>query len=184
MSEMQVLRAAYARPSRQVLIDTVHRSDSYSRPATPPPATPARRHVFRPSAHYIARAKAAQRHHRLWRRLQMPCIVMGCVAAGFFVQALWLGITLTLLYGVIALLLRLKSSVSFGLAILSFAATVIVMVAQPATSLASNFAAYAFLLLTIGVIALTLEVRPQRRKKRRQGSIRGNQSSARKEPIM
>lgn len=113
-------------------------------------------------------AKIKNRSNR-WERLQLFLIVGGGILAGLFVQILWAGIILTLAYGVAALVFRIRSSITFTLAIIAFAAVIALMATRPDTSLTNNFAAYAFLLLTIGVITLNFEVRPQKRRARPRG---------------
>jgi hypothetical protein len=137
-------------------------------PTTAKPPFTNTKKSFQPGPKYSPNPARAKRH-KLWELLQLPLLIFGSIIAGLMVQALWFGVGLVVLYGLCALIFRIKSSTTFILAIISFLAVVAIMAAQPTSSLANNFANYAFLLLTIGVIALAVEVRPQRRRKRQRG---------------
>lgn len=160
MNDPHTLGATRPRP----LIDGIYRA---SRQAT---STATRALPTRPTAHAQPVTQTipplAVKRPSLWQRLQLPLLISGCVIAGFFIQALWFGILLTFIYGTVSLILRVKSSITFGLAMIALVATIIIVTTKPDTSMAGTFAAYAFLLLTIGVIALTIEVRPQKRRRR------------------
>jgi hypothetical protein len=110
----------------------------------------------------------------LWDRLQLPLLILGGMLAGFMVQSLAFGLVLIAAYGVVALAVRIPSRVSFMLAFMSLVTVMVLLVAKPDTTLAGNFSTYTFLLLVIGVIALAIEARPPKRRKRpNRRSIRG-----------
>jgi|GEM_PF-4782561 len=137
----------------------------------PSTATPQHRIVkrsFDPGPKYRPKTSDSKRH-KLWKRFQLPLFILGSIVAGMMVQAIWFGVALVVLYGICSVVFRIKSSTTFTLAIISLLAVVAIMATQPASNLANNFANYAFLLLTIGVITLTIEAKPQRRKKKRRG---------------
>jgi hypothetical protein len=102
----------------------------------------------------------------LWHRLQLPLLILGGMLAGFMVQSLAFGLMLIAAYAVAALVLKIPSRVSFMLAFMSLVTVMVLLVAKPDTALAGNFSTYTFLLLVIGVIALAIEARPPKRRKR------------------
>jgi hypothetical protein len=77
------------------------------------------------------------------------------------------GIVATALYAVSAFTFRFPSRATFMLAFMALVTVVVLLVARPDTTLAGNFATYTFLLLVIGVIALAIEARPPKKRKRR-----------------
>jgi hypothetical protein len=166
--------ASYARrPVRRPSIDGI-RSRSTPRPQVRQAGTMPRQTTVppvvaykpRPIAKHVIKTPAAKKHP-IWERLKLTLLMSGSIIAGLFVQASWFGITLIIIYGICAVAFRIKSYITFTLAIIALAAVVAIMATKPGTELANNFATYAFLLLTIGVITLTIEARPQRRKKKR-----------------
>jgi hypothetical protein len=104
-----------------------------------------------------------------WERFQMPLIVLGCMLAGFFVQSLVFGMLSIAAYGIAMFVFHINSRVTFTLAFISLITVVALLLIKQDVNLASNFATYTFLLLVLGVIALSLEARPQVRRKRRSG---------------
>jgi hypothetical protein len=82
------------------------------------------------------------------------------------VQALWFGVAAIVLYSIIVLMLRIPSRVTFMLAFMSLITVSVLLVLKPNVALAGNFATYTFLLLVTGVIALAIEARPQKRRRR------------------
>jgi hypothetical protein len=62
-------------------------------------------------------------------------------------------------YGVLALILRVKSQATFALALAALACVALLQVLRPDTALAENVAVYAFLLLVAGTISMAFEVR-------------------------
>lgn len=122
-----------------------------------------------PARPYALEAPAPTRPS-LWQRLQLPLLISAGMLAGFLVQSLWLGIGIIVIYGILALICRLESRVTFALAFISLLTVPVLLLFKSNIELASNFATYTFLLLVIGVIALSIEARPQeRRRKRRNG---------------
>lgn len=105
----------------------------------------------------------------LWERFQLPLFILGCTLAGFFVQSVVFGMLAIAAYGIGMLIFRINSRVTFALAFISLVTVVALLLVKQNVELASNFATYTFLLLVLGVIALSLEARPQGRKKRRNG---------------
>lgn len=150
------------RVQRRPILQTTARTPT---PASPPVPITRRKPMprpWRPAVPEPARAR--------WReRLQLPLILSASIIAGMAVQVLWIGIALTLLYGLLALVFRVQSHTTFTLTIIAFVAVAVTLVTKPGSNLANNFAAYAFLLLTIGVITLAIEARPERRRHRRRG---------------
>lgn len=102
-----------------------------------------------------------------WReRLELPLLITSGIIGGFLVQTAWFGVPVVLAYGLYALIFRVPSRTTFTLAALSLVAVSMLLLFKPDMQLASNFTTYTFLLLVIGVITLTIEGRPIRRKRR------------------
>jgi hypothetical protein len=141
-----------------------------NRTPRPPASTPSTAGLPRPFQ--FARP---QQHTRptIWDRLQVPLLILGGTFVGFFVQSLIFGVCIIALYSVFAFVFRFPSRATFMLAFMSLVTVVVLLVAQPTTALASNFATYTFLLLVIGVIALAIEARPPKKRKRRRKPVRG-----------
>lgn len=81
------------------------------------------------------------------------------MAGGFALQSLIIGQLALVFYAIFALVKSVSSYVTFLLAVLALVGTAIVLVARPDTTLAANFAVYAFLLLAIGLLSLGREIR-------------------------
>jgi hypothetical protein len=64
-------------------------------------------------------------------------------------------------YAACALFFPIKSERTFGLALISLIATVVLLVVSGDGVEAKNFATYTFLLMATGVITLTVELRPR-----------------------
>ncbi|HSD56000.1 MAG TPA: hypothetical protein VLA92_02505 [Candidatus Saccharimonadales bacterium] len=111
-------------------------------------------------------AKPAPQKPSRWQRWQMPLILLGGMIGGFLVQTTWIGVAMIVIYGVFAMILRIPSRTTFALAALSVVAITVMLLFKPNEQLASNFTTYTFLLLVIGVIALIIEGRPPKRRKR------------------
>lgn len=130
---------------------------------------PSRAGLTRP----FQRAPAQNIRSTAWDRLQLPLLIAGSILVGFFVQSLLCGIVIILLYSVLAFAFRVPSQTTFMLAFMALITVVIFRVAEPNATLAGNFATYTFLLLVTGVIALAIEARPLKRRKRHRKSVRG-----------
>lgn len=162
------------RPAKQQSIDGVrhrvaefeHRSLSGNQPIPGQPVERPRQH-HRPARPFQQPLSTAGSER--WERLQLPVMVSGGVIAGFFAQSLLLGTCLIMLYGLLSLIFRVHSRVTFTLAFISLLTVAVLLIVKPNAELASNFATYTFLLLVIGVIALIIEARPRGRRKRRTG---------------
>jgi ABC-type branched-subunit amino acid transport system ATPase component len=89
--------------------------------------------------------------------------------SGFFVQSVVFGLIAIAVYGICTLIFRIHSRITFALAFISLITVVALLLVKQNVALASNFATYTFLLLVLGVIALSIEARPRVRKKRRRG---------------
>jgi hypothetical protein len=101
------------------------------------------------------------------QRLQLPLLIGAGIISGYLVQSLWFGVAAILLYGVLSVIFRVDSRVTFALALISLLTVPVLLVARANIELASNFATYTFLLLVFGVIALSFEARPTSRKRKR-----------------
>lgn len=92
-----------------------------------------------------------------WQRLQLPLVIMCGLIIGFFMQSLTFGVALIVLYGVLAVICKVQSRVTFVLAFLSLVATVLLLVVKRNPEQSGNFATYTFLLLVAAVISLMIE---------------------------
>jgi hypothetical protein len=108
-----------------------------------------------------------RKQHGFWKRFQLPLIISGGMIAGFLVQSLWFGIAAIAVYGVLVAKFHIHSQISFALAFISLLTVPVLLLFKSNVDLAGNFATYTFLLLVIGVIALSFEARPQVRKRKR-----------------
>jgi hypothetical protein len=122
--------------------------------------------VARPGRPYQMHPDDAPRPS-FWQRVQLPLLIMVGMVAGFFVQSLVFGIAIIVTYGVVATILHVPSRITFALAFISLLTVPALLLIKSNVELASNFATYTFLLLVIGVIALSIEARPQERKRTR-----------------
>jgi hypothetical protein len=110
-------------------------------------------------------------HHKpsLRERLQTPLLIVACMLTGFFFQDLWFGVIAIGLYGIGTFVFHINSRITFTLSFISLVSVIALLLIKQNVALASNFATYTFLLLVIGVIALSFEAKPRGRKKRRNG---------------
>ncbi|HJQ08780.1 MAG TPA: hypothetical protein VJ836_04855 [Candidatus Saccharimonadales bacterium] len=93
--------------------------------------------------------------------LQFPIIMLLGTAGGFLAQSAAFGQLAVILYGLIAVIWRLPSRVTFILALMSMSTTVIMTTIMPNDLLSQNFATYTFLLLVVGVISLSRELKQE-----------------------
>ncbi len=93
--------------------------------------------------------------------LQGMVIIVLAVVLGLATSTQQIGEIAIGIYAVIALVLRFSSRTTFALALLAFAMIMLLEVVRPTSDLAANFAVYAFLLLVVGTLSLSLEVRQE-----------------------
>jgi hypothetical protein len=86
-------------------------------------------------------------------------MVLLAIVLGLAAGAQSVGEIAIAVYTIVALCLRFSSRTSFMLALLAFAMIMLLKIVRPASSLAANFAVYAFLLLIAGTLSQALEVR-------------------------
>lgn len=132
-----------------------------SRPLVPAAA----RQQARPRTYFQPRP--APKQHRLWQRAQLPILLLGGSAGGFFADNLVLGLPLIAAYGLYAFLGRLSSRTTFTLTFLLIGAISLMLLIKPNTQLIRNFATYAFVLVLIGVVTLGRESRLPKRMRRK-----------------
>jgi drug/metabolite transporter superfamily protein YnfA len=87
--------------------------------------------------------------------LAAPCML----AAGLMLQSVAAGEAAIGAYAVIALVKRIKSRMTFMLALVSLLCIVVLLLARPDPVLMQNFAIYAFLFIVVGTVSLTMETR-------------------------
>lgn len=132
-----------------------------ARPAMPagpgPYRQPAPQPVNKPK--YVSRVAKPRSHMPDW--LQLLLFVFGGVLAGLSIQSAVLGQAVLIIYGILAITLRIRSRTTFLLALLSMIATTLFLVVKGDVVLSQNFATYTFLLLVVGVITLYRELRKE-----------------------
>ena len=153
-----------ARPAGDIIAPK-HQSDPQApqKPAHTPvhPASPAPQPTrkgfrdFRPP-------KESEDKASLFKRLQMPVIIILGIIGGFLVQSAPVGQTIIIGYGVIALIMSVDSRTTFTLALLAIITTVLLLSLQHNSLLAQTFAGYALLLFLVGVLCAAREVRAQK----------------------
>jgi hypothetical protein len=121
---------------------------------TEAPRLPAQRVYTKPPA-------IKQRRLRIPERVQLPLIIMCAMGMGIFVQDALFGQLAIAVYGIAAFIWRIASRTTFTLALLSLVATTLLLVARGNIPMAQNFATYTFLLLVVGVITLSRELRQE-----------------------
>lgn len=102
-----------------------------------------------------------QRFGRLRASLQLPLIIGGAMTAGVLAQSEIIGQLLVLGYGVAALIWKIPSRTTFTLVLLSMIATTALLIVRGNIPLAQAFATYTFLLLVVGVITLSRELKKE-----------------------
>jgi len=100
-----------------------------------------------------------KRVSRITRILQGVAITLLAIVLGFAASAQSTGEAAIIIYAVVAVILHSPSTASFTLALLGFVMIIVLDVLRPASGLAANFAIYAFLLMVVGTISLSLETR-------------------------
>ena len=114
--------------------------------------------------HTAARTQvhAQQRQPSLFRRFlrytQMLLLIVGAVALGFVIQYPPIGYALIGVYAIFVLVRRVRSRVTFTLALISVAAALAARSLQREEGVADSFAVYTFLLLAIGTVSFLIEV--------------------------
>jgi hypothetical protein len=91
----------------------------------------------------------------------MPFIITLAMMGGMLAQSVVLGQIALVVYGLIAFIWRIHSRVTFTLALVALAATIVLLVGRGNVSLSQNFATYTFLLLATGVITLGRELKKE-----------------------
>lgn len=81
----------------------------------------------------------------------------GAIAAGFMIQSEVMGELMIGSYAIIALLLRVKSRISFLLALMCMACVALLLIIRTDNTLAGTFSVYAFLFLVVGTLSMALE---------------------------
>lgn len=99
--------------------------------------------------------------------IQLPLLLIAGALAGFFAEALAVGLAMLAVYGVFAFVTRIPSRTTFTLALLLLAAICLMLLAKPSGILIQNFSTYTFILLLIGVITLGREAKLPKRTRRK-----------------
>jgi K+-sensing histidine kinase KdpD len=126
---------------------------------SPVQATPGTVHTQFPKLHTRTFEAPRRRAGRTKLVLQGVAVVMLAIILGLAASAQLVGEVTIFVYAVVALALRFPSGTSFALALLALMMIVLLQVLRPMSNLAANFAVYAFLLLIVGVLSFSLEVR-------------------------
>lgn len=107
-------------------------------------------------------SQASGRTHKDRRWLYYAKLTLGCIgmlAVGSLAQIAVAGEILIGVYAIWALVTRIPSRTTFLLALGTFAAILLLLMARPDQILMKNFATYAFLFLLVGVLSLVREAR-------------------------
>lgn len=102
-----------------------------------------------------------------WQMLQLPILLAAGALGGFFAETLAVGLSMLVIYAIIAFVRRIPSRITFTLALLLLSAISIMLLVKPSQILISNFSTYAFVLLLIGVITLGRETKMPKRTRRK-----------------
>ncbi len=151
-----------AQTRRPLSLDGVGSNAAGSRAAYAQTATaqlPRRRVFYAP--------RPARPERKFPQKLQLSLMLMTGACGGFFADNLMLGLALLALYAVFALVTHIASRTTFTLALLLLAAISILLLVKPNMVLIGNFTTYAFILLLIGSITMTLEARLPKRMARK-----------------
>lgn len=146
------LRPRYPRPAALMNPVPVRR-------VAPPAPAPAPQPIRTNAEPKAARPSPKVRHRR--GRKFMMLAAMGCamLAGGMALQAAVYGELLIAAYAVYALVRRVESRTTFSLALISLGCILVMLLVRPNADLMQNFAIYAFLLLLVGTVSLTVETR-------------------------
>ncbi|HSW80635.1 MAG TPA: hypothetical protein VLG47_07700 [Candidatus Saccharimonadales bacterium] len=119
--------------------------------------------IDRPQSTVQAQPKIAakSRTKRMLAALQVPGIILASVVIGYFMQSLVYGEIAIAVYAIVALLFKVASRTTFMLALMSLFVIIITVIANPGSTLSTNFAVYTFLLLVVGTVSLGREVRSE-----------------------
>ncbi len=120
----------------------------------PPKAAPAR-------AYATPAQKQVRRKRRVPGWLQILLAVPMLMFTSLFIQSAVLGQAAIVAYGLAAFIWRVPSKTTFTAALLSMVVTIILLVAKGDLNLAQNFATYTFLLLVVGVLTLSRELKKE-----------------------
>ncbi len=125
-------------------------------------ASPARSAVApRPAPKRVYRQTAARPPRKMPYWLQILLATLLLLAGPMILQSDVLGQLAVVGYGVFAFVRRIPSRTTFTLALIAIVATVIFLVVRGNFTPAGNFATYTFLLLSVGVISLTREIKKE-----------------------
>lgn len=105
------------------------------------------------------RKKASRRRH--WPKLTMQLILFIVLAgaAGFLLQSVTAGESIIAVYALYAIIRHVESRITFILALIALVSTALLSTFNGDSTLANNFAVYAFLLLVVGTISMGIEMR-------------------------
>jgi hypothetical protein len=104
-----------------------------------------------------ARQQKSQR--RLLNKLQLPAILLAATVAGLMLQSAAAGEALLATYAIFAFIRRVPSRITFTMAFLAVLSVIGLLAFKRDDILATNFTIYAFLLMAIGAITLSREMR-------------------------
>lgn len=110
---------------------------------------------------YAKPLRASPPKRRLPSWLEMPLIILLAMTGGILAQSVVFGQLAIVAYGAIAFIWRIPSRITFTLALVALAATIVLLVGRGNIPLSQNFATYTFLLLVAGVIGLGRELKKE-----------------------
>jgi len=130
------------------------RAATFARPTTLRPPTP-KRAFAKPVRQKVKRSRGIPQ----W--LQVVLAVPIIMFASFFIQSAVFGQLVIVGYGIAAYIWRVPSRTTFSLALCALLATTILLVVRGELVLAQSFATYTFLLLVVGVVTLSRELKQE-----------------------
>lgn len=146
----------YRDPGHKPAIAAPQARTAFAPPPSPPPVT---QKVA--NGHRAAPKKAP----RIGPGLRLAAVIIGCSVLGLLSFNLALGQAAVGVYGVGAVLFRIKSQATFTLALMALVCVpLLLLLGKDRAGLAENFAVYAFLLLVIGVISAAIELRQDNKR--------------------
>jgi hypothetical protein len=132
-----------------------------------------RPHIDRPTQRYVHTPIAqkpnvtSQRrviHRRLTTKMQIPLLLVGALLIGVLLESVVVGTICISAYAIFAVVKKIPSRTSFSVAFCLFLGIVGLLLFKNDSTLTGNFSVYAFLLLIVGTIGYSREVRDGARR--------------------
>lgn len=133
-----------------------------SRSRYPPARTSTPRAVPpRPQPHKLKQQLTKTRKRALPQAIRLLAVSLAAMAIGFGSQVYVVGELALVCYGLAAFIWRIPSRTTFSLAFIAMATMTILLVVRGNVVYAQAFASYTFLLLVVGVLTLSRELKKE-----------------------